>query len=174
MARFGKTDEGLKSTPKKGLEQMYSPTAWINNAPIVRNRDIIQRFDEDGNYEFRYEVQKVTRNKRFYGKPSRQVMTLKRLDKTEPVYRFPLVHRGGTGVDNHPIHNDDQIQNFILKTGGNFPHIHAVQVAGPILNVTEITGYTTEVLGSSVHRHLVVNGVVQSADLDNHTHDIRL
>lgn len=70
-------------------------TAWLPAVPTIRDRDILVRyaFDyETTRYieEFRYEVTSVRRNKISLGKDGAQHVTMKRLNVTEEIYKFPV------------------------------------------------------------------------------------
>jgi hypothetical protein len=91
MLMFGDTQEDLKLTPHAHLEQMYEPICWTLPSPAIRDRDIIVRFDFDNDVEFIYEVLNTTKDKLFFRHYTRQRISLKRLDKTDICYTFPLV-----------------------------------------------------------------------------------
>jgi hypothetical protein len=70
-------------------------SGWLPAVPTIRDRDILIRyaFDyETGRYieEFRYEVTSVRRNKIALGKDGAQHLTMKRLNVTEEIYKFPV------------------------------------------------------------------------------------
>lgn len=71
---------------------------WTTAIPSIKDRDILVRYIYDEEFgviteEFRYEVLSVTRNKLLFGKDGTQKIKIKRLNKTEDIYKFriPLV-----------------------------------------------------------------------------------
>lgn len=71
---------------------------WTTAIPTIKDRDILIRFilDNERNVlieEFRYEVLTVTRNKLLFGQDGAQKIQMKRLNKTEEIYKFviPLI-----------------------------------------------------------------------------------
>jgi hypothetical protein len=70
-------------------------SAWLPAIPTVRDRDILIRYTFDFEAqayteEFRYEVLTVRRNKINLGKDGAQHITMKRLNVTEEIYKFPV------------------------------------------------------------------------------------
>ncbi len=88
MASFGDTTEDLKLGSHESLIQEVEPSAWTLPVPAIRDRDLIVRFDLTGDMEFIYEVLNTTKEKAIFRLFTRQRLTIKRLDKTDPVYRF--------------------------------------------------------------------------------------
>lgn len=90
MAAFADTVEDLKLSEANGLQQEVEPSAWTIPIPAIRDRDVIVRFDYDGNIEFMYEVLNVSRAKAIFRHFTRQKLSLKRMDKTDILYTFPF------------------------------------------------------------------------------------
>ena len=93
--RVSPYDNDLELTSDRGLAQSDILDGWTIAVPIIKDRDILIRyiFDESmGIYveDFRYEVLKVTRNKLFFGKSGQQKISMKKMDKTEEIYKFPI------------------------------------------------------------------------------------
>jgi hypothetical protein len=70
-------------------------SAWLPAIPTIRDRDILIRYTFDFESkiyaeEFRYEVLTVRRNKINLGKDGAQHITMKRLNVTEEIYKFPV------------------------------------------------------------------------------------
>jgi hypothetical protein len=87
LVRFPPNEEDLEAQ-EHGLWQKNVPTGcWTLPVPIVRDRDIIVRFDPTtGQESWRYEILNVTRNSALFNMFTAQVFTISRLDKTHPVY----------------------------------------------------------------------------------------
>lgn len=69
--------------------------AWCPALPIIRDRDVLIRFKRDHETntffeEFRYEVLSVVRNTLVLSKNGAQRVTMKRLNVTEEIYKFPV------------------------------------------------------------------------------------
>jgi hypothetical protein len=88
MASFDETPEDLFHGEKEHLQQDYEPNAWTLPFPMLRDRDMLVRFDFADNIEFIYEVLNVSREKLMFRKFGRQKMALKRMDKTDIIYTF--------------------------------------------------------------------------------------
>lgn len=77
---------------EQGLWQKNDITAWALPSPILRDRDILIRFDPDTHEEtWRYEVLNVTRNMGLFNTQTAQVFTMARKDKTHPINNVRLV-----------------------------------------------------------------------------------
>lgn len=83
----------------RGLTQeVVNLEAWTIAIPTIKDRDILIKYTinvETGflEEEFRYEVLSVQRNQLVFGAEGNQKITMKRLNKTEEIYKFsvPLV-----------------------------------------------------------------------------------
>lgn len=85
----------LDLTPDRGLAQVDQLDVWALPAPIIKDRDVVVRFiidDVNHTYieEFRYEILNVTRNKLLFDKDGIQKASIKKLDKTREVMKFPI------------------------------------------------------------------------------------
>jgi len=84
--RLSPNEEDLEAQ-EHGLWQKNIPSCWTLPSPIVRDRDILVRFDPTtGQESWRYEILNVTRNAGLFNTQTAQVFTMSRLDKTHPVY----------------------------------------------------------------------------------------
>lgn len=90
MIRVYPFADDLKLDSGQGLNQSSEPTAWTIVYPAIKDRDIIVRFNEDGTQEFRYEVLDVTRNRLILGESGKQEFRMRRMDKTDVVYQYPV------------------------------------------------------------------------------------
>lgn len=85
--RFEPYTEDLQQKAE-GRFQEITINCWTLPAPLLRQRDILIVYTEDGLEEFRYEVMNVTRNDTLAGMQGAQRFTIKRLDPNLPVYKF--------------------------------------------------------------------------------------
>lgn len=90
MVKFGDTAEDLKLTQQSHMQVEYEPSCWTLPAPAIRDRDLIVRFDYTNDMEYIYEVLDVTKEKLVFRHFTRQRLRLKRLDKTDIVYTYPI------------------------------------------------------------------------------------
>jgi hypothetical protein len=90
MVKFGDTTEDLKLGQQGHMQVEYEPSCWTLPAPAIRDRDLIIRFDYTNDIEYIYEVLDVTKEKLVFRHFTRQRLRLKRLDKTDIVYTYPI------------------------------------------------------------------------------------
>lgn len=90
MIRFYEATEDLKLGDHSHLSQDFQPTALALFKPIVKDRDIIVRFDFTGDIEYIYEVLNVNRERFVFNKYGRQKLSIIRLDKTDILYQLPF------------------------------------------------------------------------------------
>lgn len=90
MVKFGDTVEDLKLGQQTHMQVEYEPSCWTLPAPAIRDRDLIVRFDYTNDMEYIYEVLDTTKEKLVFRHFTRQRLRLKRLDKTDIVYTYPL------------------------------------------------------------------------------------
>jgi hypothetical protein len=90
MVKFGDTVEDLKLSQQSHMQVEYEPSCWTLPAPAIRDRDLIVRFDYTNDMEYIYEVLDVTKEKLVFRHFTRQRLRLKRLDKTDIVYTYPI------------------------------------------------------------------------------------
>lgn len=101
LIRVGPTQDDM-TLKNIGQMQEMIPGCWTLPSPALRDRDMIIRYDESGAETWRFEVLNVTRNVGlFQGNDNTnygaQVFTLRRLEKTDPLY---WVHKDTPG---HPV-----------------------------------------------------------------------
>ena len=87
MARFSPAEDDVKQY-EAGMESEGNFDVWTLTVPTIKDRDILIRFDLEGNEEFRYEVMSVTRNKTFFGMQGGQKMRVQRIRKFDPNYQI--------------------------------------------------------------------------------------
>jgi hypothetical protein len=90
LVSFDESPENVKYGDKDNLSQNFDPHIWTLATPTIRDRDLIVRFDFTNDIEFIYEVLNVSREKIFNRKFGRQKVSLKRMDKTDIIYTYPL------------------------------------------------------------------------------------
>lgn len=91
MVRFYEQTEDLKLGDHQHFMQDFQPTALALFKPIIKDRDVIIRFDFTGDPEYIYEVLNVGRERFVFNKYGRQKLSLIRLDKTDSIYQVPYV-----------------------------------------------------------------------------------
>ena len=160
MVRFDATEEDIKYDDE-GLESSFLPNCWTLVVPAVKSRDVLIRFNEDGTEEFRYEIQRVTRNKLIESLSGAQKFSLYRLRKTSPPYQWRAFRNTAT-----------QPQTLVSGIGFSdrvVPHTHNIVINENIISINQIN-HTTGI--SLDHSHPIINGVVQ--EVMGHTHDLIL
>ena len=161
MVRFDPVVDTLKATDS-GLESDMPATCWTLTVPTVHNRDFIQRYDMDGNPEFRYELVNVTRNRLLLGLEAAQKFSTVRIRKTDPIYQVRLTS------DTHFF--PSTISTSIASSAGILPHSHTIVINENITSASQINQLTSVNQG---HNHMFSNGVM----IDNgigHVHVIIL
>lgn len=161
MVRFGPTEDDLK-LEDNGMESTFMPNCWTLVTPIVKDRDFIIRFNEDGTEEYRYEILNVTRNKLLQGLSGVQKFRLQRVRKTDPIYHF----RYNVSTAEIPTNINTSIG---FTSGLIAPHYHTIVISNKTTNINQIN-QTTSI--SSGHSHKIRNGVVE--EVLGHTHSIEI
>lgn len=90
LMSFDEATEDLMYGEKEGLQQEFDVSAWTMAMPSIRDRDMVLRFDYTEDREFIYEVLNVSREKIINRRYGRQRVSLKRLDKTDIAYTYPI------------------------------------------------------------------------------------
>lgn len=90
MIRFYEATEDLKLGDHSHLSQEFQPPAMALFKPIVKDRDVIIRFDFTGDIEYIYEILNVNRERFLFNKYGRQKLSTIRLDKTDIIYQVPF------------------------------------------------------------------------------------
>lgn len=160
LVRFDPTEEDIR-LDEEGFESAFLPNSWTLVVPSLKSRDVLIRFNEDGTEEFRYEVQKVTRNKLIQSLSGAQKFSLMRLRKTAPPYQYRSFRN--TATQPQTIFTDIGVTDRIL------PHMHSVVINENIINLSQVNETTGITNG---HSHPIINGIVQP--VMGHTHSIIL
>ncbi len=165
MIRFDPSTDDVKAE-EDGMESEFSPTAWTLTYPVIKDRDIIVRYNEDGNIqEFRYEVINVTRNKVFLDQLGAQKLTLQRIRKTDVYNQIRIIDSTAT----IPTTVTTSIGFLRGVSGLLVPHTHTVKINENIVALTQINQITSVSQG---HNHEVVNGII--TNILGHGHTITL
>jgi hypothetical protein len=90
LIRFYEATEDLKLGDHTHLMQDFQPTALALFKPMVKDRDLVVRFDFTGDIEYIYEVLNVNRERFVFNKYGRQKLSIIRLDKTDILYQIPF------------------------------------------------------------------------------------
>lgn len=90
LISIDETPEDLLYGEKEGLKQAFEPNAWTLPMPSIRDRDLLLRFDLSEKRTFIYEVLTAAREPIYGRLLGMQKLSLKRLDKTDIVYTFPI------------------------------------------------------------------------------------
>ncbi len=90
MVRFYEAPEDLKLGDHTQLSQDFQPSALALFKPIIKDRDLVVRFDFTGDIEYIYEVLNVSRERFVFNKYGRQKLSILRLDKTDVIYQIPF------------------------------------------------------------------------------------
>lgn len=89
--RVNPTQEDLE-LKEEGMFQSFEPSCWGLPTPILRDRDVVVRYNiYNGEETWRYEILNVQRNMGFFNKTTAQMFAMKRLDKTDPIYNIRIV-----------------------------------------------------------------------------------
>lgn len=92
MIRVEPYANDLELTIDQGLRQPDVLNAWTLSVPVLKDRDIIIRYVSNGEgglfEEYRYEILDVTRNKLMLEEVGSQRFRMRKLDKTDIVYRY--------------------------------------------------------------------------------------
>jgi hypothetical protein len=159
LASFAASADNL-ALKNIGMQQEFTPNCWTTVMPAIKDRDILIRFTEDGQEEFRYEVTSVTRGKTFFSMSGAQQIQLYRLDKTDIIYQWRAVRNTAEPVD---------INTTAANLASYGPHYHTITIPNSITLTTQING-TTAITAS--HSHPIINGIV--LEVLGHTHTISL
>ena len=94
MIRLDPYDNDIELHQNEGLKQIDVINGWTISIPHIKDRDVLIRYyfnleTQQYEEEFRYEVLKVNRNTLLFGQLGKQGITLRRLDRTREIYKYP-------------------------------------------------------------------------------------
>lgn len=162
LVRFGPGDDDLIPYDS-GLESTFTVDCWTLTVPTVKDRDIIIRYDEGGNEEFRYEILYVNRNKMLLDMQGVQKFRVQRIRKFDIAYQI----RAFPFTQFFPQSFQTGLSNAVP---GLPPHSHSLVINENVTSVSQINQTTGVTLG---HNHPVYNGTI-GTDILGHTHLIVL
>jgi hypothetical protein len=162
MVRFDPAVDDLLPTDS-GLESDFKPTSWTLAVPTIKDRDILVRFDENDNEEFRYEVLNVTRNKLLLNQTGVQKFALQRIRKTDIIYQIKVFHNTSLYPQTY--------QTSISSSNGIPSHSHSfILNENPITMASQLTGK------SAGHNHVIFlnnkTGMMEVSIELGHTHEL--
>ena len=117
MVRPAPADDIVKQY-EAGLESESILDCWTLVVPTVKQRDILVRFDQDDNEEFRYEIINVNRNKTLARLSGAQKFRIQRIRKTDVAYQIPVFRN----TQYFPV----TINTNIASSPGIPPHTHTL------------------------------------------------
>lgn len=157
LVRFSPADDDLKMT-EAGLESELITDCWTLTVPTIKDRDVLIRFDQDGNEEFRYEVLSVNRNKTITDLQGAQKFKVQRIRKFDTAYQI----RAFRNTEFLPT----KLTTGIASVPGIPPHTHQIVINEKITMLSQIS-QTTSI--SQAHSHAVIAGIVQEVLGHSHT-----
>lgn len=157
MVRFSPADDIVKQYDSGQESEMFADV-WTMVVPTVKQRDIIVRFDQDDNEEFRYEVINVNRNRTLDRLSGGQHFRVQRIRKSDVAYQIPVFRNTQylpqvitTGIGNAPglgphTHTFEISENFPngtpQLTSQNAGHNHPITRINGVLTVGIVLGHT--------------------------------
>ena len=171
LVYFGPTKEDIKRD-EPGLENDFVPSCWTLAYPIVKDGDVIIRFNIDGTEEWRYEIINVERNRLIREgtdttpatTSGAQKFTAVRIRKTDPINQVKVY----SDIATIPSRLATDV-GFVAGPGGIPPHVHEVIVSELTVTPGQINQFTSIAEG---HNHEVLGGAVQ--EVLGHQHSIIL
>jgi hypothetical protein len=158
LMRASPAEDDVKNTDS-GLESEFSTEFWTLTVPTIKDRDIIVRYDQDDNEEFRYEVISVTRNKLLNRLMGAQKFRVQRIRKTDIAYQIPV----RTNTSKFP----EKINLGIASGPHILPHTHKI-----IVNENGGFVQLTEVAQGHNHSIKLVNGNLIVENVLGHVHSL--
>jgi len=160
MVRFSPADEDLKMQ-EAGLESELNTDCWTLTVPTIKDRDILIRFDQNDNEEYRYEVLSVNRNRTALRLEGAQKMRVQRIRKFDVAYQI----RAFKNTSTEPVTMSTTMTNAF----GIGPHKHDFVTSNQ--SPDKMSQLTSIVQG---HNHTVVWDGTKLVVLEalSHSHDI--
>ena len=159
MVRVYPVDDVIKQY-EAGLESEMTADAWTLTVPTMHHRDILVRFDQDDNEEFRYEIINVNRNRTLFRLSGAQHFRMQRIRKTDVAYQIP-------------VFRNTQFFPDTVTTGIGFlagvPHTHTIVRSE---NFPNGAPQLTSVSQGHNHSYTLVNGVLTISETLGHTHAV--
>lgn len=163
MVRFSPAEDDVK-VYEAGRESEFITDIWTLTVPTIADRDVLVRYDESDNEEYRYEILSVNRQKTVLRQQGSQKAKVQRIRKTDPIYNIPVFANTSTIPQNFsttysvsngiPLHkhdikiNEKTLNNFNQVTSLEAGHSHVVKYnsSNNKLEVSVALGHTHEIL----------------------------
>jgi hypothetical protein len=166
MVRFPATSEKL-IRKMEGLENEFSCELWTLTIPQIKPGDFIQRFNEEGSPEWRYEVVSVTKNRTFLEHSGCQKMKISRVRKTDVIYQVRCLYDASLFPK--------EIMTSLSSVGSLIPlHLHRLIVNEKTgINLSSFSQMSSTSAG---HNHAIVaqNGQLVVQEVLGHSHNVIL
>jgi len=144
-----------------GMEPVIEPSCWTITFPMIKDRDVLVRFNYEDNETERYEVLAVDRVKSMFGQTGVQKFKMKKIPKTDIIYQFPIIRK----YYQYP----NMVSTSIDSGPGLIAHSHEIAMPVGIIDYSRLKVATLESQG---HNHIIINGNLYS--VLNHTHTLPL
>lgn len=163
MVRFSPAEDDVK-VYETGQESEFITDIWTLTVPTISDRDVLVRYDESDNEEYRYEILSVNRQKTVLRQQGSQKAKVQRIRKTDPIYNIPVFANtsnipqdfsttysvsNGIPLHKHEIKiNEKSLNNFNQVTSLSAGHSHVVKynASSNKLEVSVVLGHTHEIL----------------------------
>lgn len=162
LVRISPFEDDLKRN-EYGLDPELTIDCWTMTVPTIKDRDIIVRYDQDGNEEFRYEVLSVNRNKTIVGLQGAQKFRAQKIRKFDPNYQINVATSGNL--------LSGKVLLSIESSEGVPPHTHQVLIPEGVTDLSKINQITSFNMGHS-HVVRVENGSLVVREAVGHAHTI--
>ena len=157
LVRLDPSVDDVSIVDRGGLEPNYEPSGWTMAYPMIRDRDILVRFNPDGTEAWRFEILNVTRVRAFFAQSGAQKFAIKRMPKTDIIYQYPVLRETNPRPAN--------LETGISSSSGVVAHSHGVVIEHGM----DLKKLKVSTLVSEHHNHIILNGVVQPALGHTHT-----
>jgi hypothetical protein len=161
LVRVEPATDDLDLVDNSGWSPKLEPTCWTISFPMIKDRDVLVRFNHEGNEIERYEILSVDRVRSLFGQTGVQKFKMKKLPKTDIIYQFPVTRKYSQ--------NPNIIYTSTNSGSGLAAHSHGVVVPVGIMDYSKLKVATFENQG---HNHIIINGKLY--DVLNHTHTLPL
>jgi len=162
LIRVSSFEDDLKRT-EAGLDPEMTVDCWTVTVPTIKDRDMIVRYDQDGNEEFRYEVLSVSRNKTILGLQGAQKFRMQKIRKFDALYQTNVL------TNNNVVAG--KVLLSLASSEGINPHTHQVIIPPGVTDLSKLNQITSFNMG---HSHVVrfKNGSLVIEEAVGHTHNI--
>lgn len=162
LLRISPFDDDLKRN-EAGLDPELTVDCWTITTPTIKDRDMIIRYDQDGNEEFRYEVLSVNRNKTIVGLQGGQKFRMQKIRKFDALYQV-------SSVSAKQMVSGKVLLSIESSMGIN-PHTHQIVIPPDVTDLSKLNQITSFNMGHS-HTVRFDNGSLVVQEALGHTHRI--